>query len=115
MVWEAPGRSARRPRPLSSKTRAAVLTECWPCKSNSASPRLIASCAEPRWRLLGFRPGSGRRASPATLLLETASRAFSPDPVRLGFLAEPEPLADLGHEAAHGAYPTPFGLSQRAE
>jgi len=40
-------------------------------------PRLIASCAEPRWRLLGFQPGSGRRASPASLPLGAAFRAFS--------------------------------------
>ena len=42
-------------------------------------PRLIASCAEPRWRLLGFQPDSGRRASPASLLLGVlgaASRAL---------------------------------------
>jgi len=26
-------------------------------------PRLVASCAEPRWRVLGFDRGSGRRAS----------------------------------------------------
>src|SRR6185312_3466152 len=38
-------------------------------------PRLIASRDDARWRLRAFGRGSGRRASPATLLLRAAPRA----------------------------------------
>jgi len=41
-------------------------------------PRLVASCAEPRWRFWAFDRGSGRRASPDSLLLGAVSRAFRP-------------------------------------
>jgi hypothetical protein len=67
-------------------------------------PRLIASCPEPRGRPSGLQAGSGRRArSPSLPPLSRLPRAFLPDPVRLGLLVEPEPLADVRHEAGHGA------------
>jgi hypothetical protein len=66
-------------------------------------PRLIASCAEPRWRLLGFRPGSGRRASPASLLLGAASRAFSSSLAFTGALLPRQPQRPRFRQRALGA------------
>jgi hypothetical protein len=77
-------------------------------------PRLIASCAEPRWLLRALDRGSGRRASQASLLLGAAHRVFCSDPLRLGLVAEPEPLADLRHQSCHRAHSTPFGSRLRA-
>src|SRR5439155_4687003 len=86
----------------SRKVAPGMRTKSWPCKSNSvclgSSPR-----ASKRVGAFGLSAGVlARRASPTTLLLGAAARAFSPDPVRLGLPAEPEPLADLRHEASHG-------------
>jgi hypothetical protein len=61
------------------------------------SPRLIASRdAAPS----GFRPGFWPQGqfSHSTPL---SRRAFLPDPVSLGLLVEPKPLANLRHEAGH--------------
>jgi hypothetical protein len=66
-------------------------------------PRLIASCAEPRWRLLGFRPGSGRRASPDSLLLGAAFRAFSSSLAFTGALLPRQPQRPRFRQRALGA------------
>jgi hypothetical protein len=79
-------------------------TKCWPCKSNSVSLGSSPRAPEPRGRPSGLQAGSGRRArSPSLPPLSRLPRAFLPDPVRLGLLVEPEPLADVRHEAGHGA------------
>jgi hypothetical protein len=67
-----PARGRERPKVRSGSAYKELALQVELCL-----PRLIASCAEPRWRILGFRPGSGRRASPASLLLGAAFRAFS--------------------------------------
>jgi hypothetical protein len=64
------GRSARRP------TLRAVLTRCWPCKSNSVC---LSSCHLPRPEgsidgLRAFSRNPGRRASPTSVLLGPAAR-----------------------------------------
>jgi hypothetical protein len=67
----APVCSARRP------ALRAVLTRCWPCKSNSVC---LSSCHLPRPEgsidgLRAFSRNPGRRTSPPSLLLSSASRA----------------------------------------
>jgi len=85
---DAAGRVGQRRQRSAYKVLALQVELC--------SPRLIASRVDARWCLRAFGRGSGRRA---TTPLSRLPPPVLPDPVRLGLLVEPEPLADLRHEA----------------
>src|SRR6266568_1477330 len=104
----AHGLRARRPPPLSGTKRVgriqfaqAVPIKSWPCKSNSVCLGSSPRASKRVGGLRAFGRGSGRRASPITLLLGAVSRVFA-RPGWLGLLTEPEPLTDLRHQAGHG-------------
>jgi hypothetical protein len=79
-----------------------VPTKSWPCKSNSVC---LSSSPRAQNRVGAFWASTGVLAAGPVKRVYSAEPSpahFRPNPVRLGLLAEPEPLADHRHEAGHG-------------
>src|SRR5439155_19056233 len=90
------------PRSRKSKGRSGNAYKVLALQVELSLPRLIASRVEARRCLRAFGRGSGPQGQSNHSTPRSRRPRVFPDPVRLGLLAEPEPLADLRHEASHG-------------